>query len=220
MNILHGKQVFESLDEVVKPEHTAVLVVDMQNDLVSLEGLSARRGGNPSAQREIIPALQNLLRAARKSRTSIVYIQVVTETNFASMHPAWIYRYRVLNWASQSLDERVLEGTWGADIIGELAPQAGDIIVKKHRESAFVGTELDSVLRSNGVQTVVVVGTATGGCVQSTAQDAQWLDYYTVVVRDCVPGGTHHRNQIGLALMSEACDTPVSDQLIAIWNRS
>ena len=88
MNIVHGKQIFESLEELVKPEHTAVLVVDMQNDLVSLEGLSARRGGNPSAQRDIIPALQNLLKAARKSRTSVVYIQVVTETNFASMHPA------------------------------------------------------------------------------------------------------------------------------------
>ena len=77
MNIVHGKQIFESLEELVKPEHTAVLVVDMQNDLVSLEGLSARRGGNPSAQRDIIPALQNLLKAARKSRTSVVYLSLI-----------------------------------------------------------------------------------------------------------------------------------------------
>ena len=217
MQVVHGKRVFDSLSEVVDPGHTAVVVVDMQNDLASPDGLAARRGGNVSTQRAIIPALQRLLGAARGSGARVVYIQFVTEKSHATMHPSWIYRYRVLNWANQALDKRVPEGEWGAEVVEEIAPQPGDIVVKKHRESAFIGTELDRVLRSNGVRSVIVVGTATGGCVQSTVQDAQWLDYYAVVARDCVPGGDSPRNKVGLALMAEACDTPTAEEIIALW---
>ena len=217
MQVVHGKRVFDSLSEVVDPGHTAVVVVDMQNDLASPDGLAARRGGNVSTQRAIIPALQRLLDAARGAGARVVYIQFVTEKSHATMHPSWIYRYRVLNWANQALDKRVPEGEWGAEVVEEIAPQHGDIVVKKHRESAFIGTELDRVLRSNGVRSVIVVGTATGGCVQSTVQDAQWLDYYAVVARDCVPGGDSPRNKVGLALMAEACDTPTAEEIIALW---
>ena len=217
MQIVHGKRVFDSLAEVVDPKHTAVVVVDMQNDLVSPEGLAGRRGGNVSAQRAILPTLQRLLDAARGAGARVVYIQFVTEKSYASLHPSWIYRYRVLNWANQALDKRVMEDEWGSEVVEEIAPQPGDIRVKKHRESAFIGTELDRVLRSNGVRSVIVVGTATGGCVQSTVQDAQGLDYYAVVARDCVPGGESWRNQVGLALMAEACDTPTAEEIIALW---
>ena len=217
MREVHGKQVFDSLAEVVGPEHTAVIVVDMQNDLAHPEGLGSRCGGDVSTQRAILPALQRLLGAARDAGAKVVYIQVVTEQNFATLAPSWLYRYRILQ-VRTPLDERLLEDTWGAEIVEEIAPQPGDIVVKKHRESAFIGTELDQVLRSNGVETAIVVGTATGGCVQSTAQDAQWYDYYTVVARDCVPGGENRRNQVGLALMGEACDTPTADEIIAMWS--
>ena len=217
MKEVHGKRVYDSLSEVVEPGHTAVIVVDMQNDLAHPEGLGARCGGDVSTQRAILPALQRLLSAARGSGAKVVYIQVVTEQTFATLAPSWLYRYRILQ-VRTPLDERLLEDTWGAEIVEEISPQPGDIVVKKHRESAFIGTELDRVLRSNGVETAIVVGTATGGCVQSTAQDAQWHDYYTVVARDCVPGGENRRNQVGLALMSEACDTPTADEIIALWS--
>ena len=217
MRIVHGKRVFDSLSEVVDPSHTAVLVIDMQNDLVSPDGVGGRAGGNVSAQRAIIPALQQLLDAARKARARVVYVQLVTEQNYATMHPSWLYRYRVMDWVKLPLDRRLPEDGWGGEVVEEITPQPGDMVVKKHRESAFIGTELDRVLRSNGVRSVIVVGTATGGCVQSTVQDAQWLDYYAVVARDCVPGGKSRQNQLGLALMAEACDTPTSEEIIALW---
>ena len=217
MRIVHGKRVFDSLSELVDPKHTAVLVIDMQNDLVSPDGVGGRGGGNVSAQQAIIPALQRLLDAARGAGARVVYVQLVTERNYATMHPSWLYRYRVMDWVKLPLDRRLPEDGWGGEVVEELAPQTGDLVVKKHRESAFIGTELDRVLRSNGVRSVIVVGTATGGCVQSTVQDAQWLDYYAVVARDCVPGGTSRQNQLGLALMAEACDTPTAEEIIALW---
>ena len=89
--------------------------------------------------------------------------------------------------------------------------------MKKHRVSAFIHTSLDQVLRSNGIQSVVVTGTATSGCVLGTALDAQWYDYYTVVVRDCIAGGTAARNAVGIALMNEGCDMPTSGEIIELW---
>lgn len=216
MKEIHGKQVFDSLAEVVDPEHTAVLVVDMQNDLAHPDGLGPRTGSDISGQRDIIPPLQRLLDSARSAGAKVVYIEVVTEPNYATMAPAWLYRYRV-NQVKTPLDQRLLEGTWGAETVEEIAPQPGDVVVKKHRVSAWIHTSLDQVLRSNGVKSVVVTGTATSGCVLGTALDAQWYDYYTVVARDCIAGGAAARNAVGIALMNEGCDMPTSGELIALW---
>lgn len=216
MKLVHGKKLFDSLGELVDPQHTAVLVVDMQNDLAAEGGIVVETGGDISQQRQIIPPLQRLLDVARSVGAKVVHIQVVIEQNFASVHPSWFYRYRK-NTVRTPLDERIVEDTWGAEIIDELTPKAGDIVVKKHRVSAFVHSSLDQVLRSNGIQSVVVTGTATPACVLGTAQDAQWYDYYTVVARDCIAGGSVQRNGVGIALMNEACDMPTSDELIALW---
>ena len=62
--------------------------------------------------------------------------------------------------------------------------RAGEFILDKHRYSAFIGTRLDQLLRSNGVQTIVVCGVATTGCVESTIRDGFMLDYYVVIARD------------------------------------
>lgn len=216
MEKIHGRNVFDSLREVVDPKHTAVLVIDMQNDLAALDGIAVQVGGNVSQQRQIIPSLQRLLKVARTVGAKVVHIQVVIEQNFASVHPSWFYRYRNMT-VRTPLNERIVEDTWGAEIVDELAPEVGDITVKKHRVSAFIHSSLDQVLRSNGIQSLVITGTATSGCVLGTAQDAQWYDYYTVVARDCIAGGSPARNATGIALMNEGCDMPTSEELIAMW---
>ena len=219
MKEVHGKQVFDSLAEVVDPEHTAVIVVDMQNDLAAQDGLAARTGSDISGQRGIIPPLQRLLDSARGAGAKVVYIEVVTEPNYATMHAAWLYRYRILK-VRTPLDPPLVEGTWGAETVEEIAPPPGDVVVKKHRVSAFIHTSLDQVLRSNGIKSVVVTGTATSGCVLGTALDAQWYDYYTVVARDCIAGGAAARNAVGIALMNEGCDMPTSGEIIELWGEN
>jgi ureidoacrylate peracid hydrolase len=80
----------------------------------------------------------------------------------------------------------VQEGTWGADFYGDLRPngQGVEVTIDKHRYSACVGTRLDQILRSNGIETIVVAGVATSGCVESSVRDAFMLDYYVVVAGD------------------------------------
>ena len=77
-------------------------------------------------------------------------------------------------------------GTFGADFY-RLKPDPQDVIVRKHRYSAFIGTDLDLVLRSTKRKSIVFCGGATNMCLESTVRHAFMLDYYCVVVGDCAP---------------------------------
>jgi|GEM_PF-2745634 len=94
MREVYGKQVFDSLEEVVNPEHTAILVVDMQNGLASLEGHAARHGFDVSMQRKIIPPIQRLLKSGREAGARVVHIQIVFDADQATTSPSEIYQSR------------------------------------------------------------------------------------------------------------------------------
>jgi nicotinamidase-related amidase len=215
-----GKQVYSTLEEVVDPAHTALIVVDMQNDLVSLDRLSAKPGSPPPSSRRIIPSLQNLIAAGRSAGVRIVYIMVTNDVNRASAAPAWIYyseRESPTHGTFASNLKVCVEGTWGQQIIPELEPQSGDFIVEKRRLGGFWKTELDMVLRSNGIESVVVTGTATSGCVYDTAMGAFVYDYYTVIAPDCISGGDGFLHELGMALMLDRFDGPSSEEVITAW---
>jgi nicotinamidase-related amidase len=77
----------------------------------------------------------------------------------------------------------------------------GDVTVHKHRSSAFFGTNLDMILRSNGIQTLVFTGCTTEGCVESTVRDAGFLDYFTVVARDGVQSDVPELHEASIRVM-------------------
>ena len=229
MKDIQGKRVFESLEEVVDPKHTALLIIDMQNGLASPNGYADRQGDVSIAhQRSIIPALLRVLNSARSSGVHVAHVQIVFDGNSASTSPASIYegvRMRDFgaSWghprSSDKKEDRevLIDDTWESEIIPELAPISGEFIVKKHRNSAFINTTMDQFLRSNSIQSVVVTGTTTAGCVLATALDASWYDYYTVIVADSVADCFPERHKAGIAILSERFDMPTSHQLAGIW---
>ena len=225
MKEVRGQLVFESLAEVVNPSHTALLVIDMQNYGCSSDSRLAAAGVDISPKRAIIPSLQRLLSAARHSGVRVVYLKLVTENNLAGVHPAWTYYVHCRAGrvqldgkdSSHPVFENATDGTWEAEVTPELAPQPGDFEVKKHRKSAFINTRLDQVLRSDGVQSVLVTGVSTENCVLTTALDAQGYDYYAVVVRDCVGSMCPERAAMAMSLMQRWFDMPTSEELIATW---
>ena len=231
MKQIQGKRIFDSFEEVVDPRHTALLIIDMQNGLASPDGYTARQGDiSISHQRSIIPALQNVVVSARSSDVPVVHVQVVFDENMASTSPASLYsgsRMREFGayWGHPASKTRkgnrktLIDGTWEADFIPELAPQPNDFTVKKHRNSAFVNTPMDQILRSNSIQSVVIGGTTTAGCVLATALDAQWYDYYTVVLSDCIADCFPERHQAGIAILGERFDMPSSDEIVGLWCR-
>jgi ureidoacrylate peracid hydrolase len=111
-----------------------------------------------------------------------------------------------------------MEGSAGAEFIDELAPEAGEVVVRKHRYSAFAGTNLDLILRSRNIATCVVTGVSTNVCVESTFRAAFDLGYYVVVPRDATASWSVELGEAALANVNHRFGLVTSvDEVIAIW---
>lgn len=215
-----GKQVYSTLEELIEPEHTALLVVDMQRDFCLPGGAFDQQGVDISTYPDMVPKLARLLRAAREVRITVIFIQMTVLPGGRSESPAQI-RFNM----RMHLEDReklkplwyTIDGTLGQEIIPELAPAEGDLVVRKYRSSGFWGTNLDMLLRSNGLQTLVVTGCTTEGCVESTARDAQFNDYHVVITEDCVASDDREQHEASLLLMRHRFDVVASDDVIGTW---
>ena len=169
--------------DLLFPGHTALLLIDMQKDFC-LEGFGAHKAGrNLTATRSIIPSLRRLLAAARQSGVLVGHVGFWTLPDHLSDSGPWLAQRRRSTYSS---DKLALAAGEGAEFIDELSPQQGELILHKHRYSAFKGTNLDMLLRVHNIHTVVVAGVSTNVCVESTLREAFELDYYVCAPRDGV----------------------------------
>lgn len=179
-----GHTLRDRLDEKIQPSRTALLVIDMQNDFVHDDGHCAKSFGLPmvSGFQSVIAPIARLAGVARAAGVPVIYTKVVQLPDGSLASPVWLadnlrYGYEPL---------QCMQGSWGWEIIDELLPAAGDLVVEKTRRSAFQGTNLENLLRARGTESLVVTGVAGSGCVLSTVRDAIERDYFTIVVRDCI----------------------------------
>ncbi|VVM05779.1 ureidoacrylate peracid hydrolase [Methylacidimicrobium cyclopophantes] len=154
----------------------SVIVVDMVVDF--LRGKLAT--GRETA---VIEPLLSLLSAARRSRRSVIYV--------SDAHLPHDPELRV--WG-----EHAMKGSEGARIVAELAPQNGDYVLEKRTYSAFFETGLDSLLRSLGVDTVILTGLHTHLCIRHSAAGAFFRGYRILVPVDCVGAFTEQEQTSGL----------------------
>jgi nicotinamidase-related amidase len=143
----------------------AVLVIDVIHDFVY-----GKFGSERAAS--ILPSLRRLLNYARGSGVPVVYL---TDAHL----PAGDAEFEI--WG-----EHAVEGSEGAEIVGEVRPVEGDFRIPKRRYSCFYATGLDALLRELGVDAVVLTGLVTDICVQHTAADAFFRGYKILVPKDCV----------------------------------
>lgn len=160
------------------PRWAALLVVDVQNDFASPKGSAAQRGEDVSTSIAMVPRLIRLIEEARGVGLTVVYIKT-THSPWTDT-PSWIYRK-----SQQSALNTCREGTWGAEFYEGIAPRPDERVVIKHRYSAFINTDLNTVLKAKGIESVLVTGIATNVCVETTARDAYMYDYYVTMVSDC-----------------------------------
>jgi nicotinamidase-related amidase len=211
-------EVLGRLEEKVVPGHTALLLIDMCNDFIHPEGKTATRGKRPlDHARRVIEPMQRLLAGARESGVLVVLVQHTTLPDHASDSGPWLdARTR----ATFSVTDICLDGTWGQQIIDELAPAEGDLVVKKYRYSGFAGTNLDLVLRSAGVRTVVCAGVSTNACVEATAREAFSSDYYVVLPEDACGSWSVELHEATLATARHRYGTVCrTEELLEIWQR-
>jgi nicotinamidase-related amidase len=203
------------LDEVVAPRHTALLVVDMQNDFCAADGVFWQHGADTAPIRRIVPTIAALLNQARAAGARPVFARHTHEPDLSNLSPARLSFYAMLYGGADPY--HAIRGTWGHAIVGELTPLPNESVVDKARSSGFIGTNLDMLLRSNRIETVVVTGMATHACVESTARDAGFLDYYVVVVRDAVADYREDLHQASLLTLSQRVILADSSEIGRCW---
>jgi nicotinamidase-related amidase len=152
------------------PKTCALLVMDFQTAGVEMV---------PSDKDVLLARTATLVEAARKAGMKIIYVVVGFRPGYPEVSP------RNHSFAPIRESGRFAEGSPGTEVHPAVAPMAGDVTVTKHRVSAFAGTDLDMILRANGVETLVLAGIATSGVVLSTLRHAADADYRVVVVEDC-----------------------------------
>ena len=178
----------------LSPSRCAVLVVDMQNDFGAEGGMFSRAGIDISMICKAVKPTANVLDAARRCGMPIVYLKMAFKPDLSDAGPADspnLVRHLRLGvgttvTAPDGGASRILiRDTWSTDILPELAPAAGDVVVYKHRFSGFFETELDVVLKRKGIKQLIVTGCTTSICVESTMRDAMFRDYPCLLLSDC-----------------------------------
>jgi nicotinamidase-related amidase len=182
-------------DGRLDPARTALLVIDLQVDFLSEEGYFAKRGYDASALRAIIPAVRDLIAAARRAGCPIVYTRQGYRADLADRTPyeRWRHQRAKLPVGEPGPTGRLLvRGEPGFQIIPELAPAPEDIIVDKTANGAFCYTDLDHVLRARGITHLLFTGCTTDVCVHTTLREANDRNYQCLLVEDgCASGDVH-----------------------------
>jgi ureidoacrylate peracid hydrolase len=171
------------MNEHFNPKDSALIIVDVQNDFCHEEGACAKMGRDVMAAKAIVPKIEALIQKARQLDIPVVFIQMTQDEHTIS--EAWAKRPRLAGYTNPLAVCR--KGSWGAEFY-KISPAKGDIVVEKHRYSAFIGTQLNMILGSLNRKSLVLTGVATNVCVESTARDGFMLDYHIAVVKDGCAG--------------------------------
>ncbi len=189
---------FDALPQRIEIDlaRSALVVIDMQNDFCHPKGWFGQKGISVKPMRKPIATIAGLLPAWRSAGGAVVWLNWGVRPDRLNLSPTVQFKGKRsadgVGYAESSPDDRglsVVAGEWGAQVIDELSAAPSDITVFKHRLSGFWDNELDSILRQQGITTLLFAGVNTDRCVFSTLQDAGFLGY------DCV-------------LLADACSTP------------
>jgi len=168
----------------IDPARTAVVVIDMQNAFGSPGGMFDKVGIDIGGIQAAVAPTRTAVEAARRAGIKIVYLKMgylpdLSDTGTEdSPHGQGLRRIGIPNGV-------LTRGSWGSDILDELAPDEGDTVLYKNRYSGFYRTELDELLQRSGITYLIVTGCTTSVCVESTIRDAFYRDYHCLVLEDC-----------------------------------
>jgi nicotinamidase-related amidase len=209
-------EILETMAERFASGSTALLIIDMQKDFC-IEGYGAHRAGRDlSAAKAAVPGIERLLGAARMAGAPVAHVGFWTLPDHGSDSGAWLAQRRR---ATASSDTLCIAGTDGAEFIPALAPAPGEWIVRKHRYSAFTGTDLDLLLRSRRVRSLVITGVSTNACVESTLRAAFELDYYICVPPDATGSWDRSLHEATLANVNHRFGVTLTvEEIVSLWS--
>lgn len=208
MKRFYNKIIYETLGEIVAPEHTALVVWDVQNALVN----------NIFNKEEFLTNLKAIIESAREREVAIIYTKITplpTDYNSSWSIYTTMKRYGIDDPAK--LPQFMKPGTADADIHADVTPSDKDMIINKHTASIFIGTHFEYMLRNKGIDTIVFTGISTELGIDSNARDASNRGFYPVVVKDCVSSRDKEMHEASLKILSRLCIVVSSAEVIEGW---
>ena len=201
------------LHDKIDPRHTALLVVDLQNDFCADGCALARTGADMGPPQAAAERMAGLIDIARASGVLPIFVRLVgdpvTET------AVWIDQR--IRRAGAPYKPWATAESHGAAFY-QVEPRPGEPVVDKYRYASFQGTKLEFVLRRHGIQTLVIGGVATNVCVETAVREAFVRDLYVVLVRDACAGTSEDAHDAAIANLGKFfCQVVDADEVIGVW---
>lgn len=214
-------------DSTLSPHTTTLLIIDMQSDFLSPSGYLASQGYSVTRFQPLIPRLQSLLLVFRSAKFPVYYTREGHAPDMSTVSSRELHRSSVngAKIGSQGpLGRLLIRGEKGHEIIPELWPVEGEVVIDKPGRGAFTHTELDLSLRARGIRNLVVCGVTADACVSSTVREASDRGYDVCVLDDGVESVTQELKTWALenikvegGLFGVTCDCASIEETVKTW---
>jgi len=210
MQEIAGRKIADTLEEIIDPKSSALLLWDMEYGIAP----------NAFNFSDIVSRLKELSEMARSVGVPVFYSQQIGFDLEREEADVWV-RVRMKRANKTTQRANMPTGKKRHDIIDELAPQPGDVVLRKRRPDGFIGTDLDLLFRNKGIRTVLIGGVATEGGVEGTARTGRNLGYNIVILKDCVGSRNRDLHETALKLMEGTYfDIATAEEVTQIWMRA
>lgn len=185
------------------PGRTALIVIDMQRDFLLPGGFGESLGNDVNQLRKVVAPLAALIAAAREAGVPVIHTREGHLADLSDCPPAKLNRGAPSKRIGDpgTYGRILIRGEYGHDIVDELAPIEGEVVIDKPGKGAFYATELHDVLTTAGITQLLVTGVTTEVCVHTTTREANDRGYECLVVSDCVGSYFPEFQRVGLEMI-------------------
>lgn len=198
-------------------QETALVIIDMQRDFCEKGGFGEALGNDISMTARIIPTVKKVLEFARENKMHVIHTREGHRPDLSDLHEAKLKRSPAIG-TDGPMGKILVRGEYGHDIVDELKPIEGEIVIDKPGKGAFYQTELEVIAQAKGIKKFIVCGVTTHVCVHTTIREANDRGIDCLMIEDATAAFTDEDQTAAIRMINQqggifGWTTPSSDFL-------